>query len=335
MSGQSFSYPLRPGKFIDRGLFVELLQRVDRWTPMRDAVYVGFGGPCMEDHRVIHASLGLKKMISIENDPHVFGQQKFNRPLREIVCVLEDAKNFLDEFEAQLRRAKIRSSDRRILWFDYESPKELIHQLQALQTLIQLANDGDVIRITVNAHAASLGNSHEGESEAKLKHRRLESIRTRFGDFLPEGADEESTTHTSYPRLVLEALKLAALRSTTNSGRTFLPLLMVQYADGQTMITLAGIVLRDADVVEFVDRTGVRKWPYYAGEWDNVERVFLAPHLTLRERLHLDQAIMAGGKRLPARLGYLSKLQKTEDKDILKLYRRYQRFFPRFQHVDI
>lgn len=289
----------------------------------------------MEDHRVIHAALGLRRMISIEKDGDVFAQQKFNRPLREIICVHRDAKDFIDEFEAELRRAKVRSSERRIMWFDYEVANELMHQLQALQALIDLANDGDVIRITVNAHASSLGNQREGETPSQLQHRRMETLTKRFGDFLPEGLTLEATQHAHYPDAVLDAIKLAVLRATGSSGRTFLPLLVVHYADGQAMLTVAGVVLADDDVPGFLAQTGLEKWPYYAREWGNVERVFKAPYLTTRERMHMDQALMTAGNRLPAKLRYLADIQDRAGDELVKLYRRYQRFFPRFQHVDI
>lgn len=335
MSSQSFSYPLRPGKFVDRGLFIELLQHVDRSMPIRDAVYVGFGGPCMEDHRIIHAALGLKRMISIEKDVDVFAQQKFNRPLREIFCVNRDAKDFLDEFEAELRRARVRPSERRIVWFDYEAPRDLMRQLQALQALIDLANDGDVIRITINANAASLGNQIEGETETQLQNRRMKVLIDRFGDFLPAGLPLTSTQHANYPDVLLEAIKLAIMRATGNSGRTFLPLLVVHYADGQAMITVTGIVLADEAVPAFLSQTGLEKWTYYARDWDNVERVFRTPYLTTRERMHMDQAVMASANTLPAKLRYLANIQGRAGDELVKLYRRYQRFLPRFQHVDI
>lgn len=333
MSAQQFSYPLRPGKFVDRALFVELLQHVDRYMPMREAVYVGFGGPCMEDHRVIHAALGLKRMISIEKDDDILAQQKFNRPLREIVCVHRDAKDFVDEFEAELKRARVRPTERRIIWFDYEAPRELMRQLQTLQALIDLANDGDVIRITLNAHAGSLGGFKEGEGESELHTRRMSKLAERFGDFLPEGLSPESTQGAHYPGAVLEAVKLAALRATGSSSRTFLPLLIVNYADGQTMLTVAGVVLADEDVSDFLGKTKIAKWPYYSRGWSNVERVSDAPYLTMRERMHMDQAVINATNKLPAKLQYLAN--KHRGSDLISLYRRYQRFFPRFQHVDM
>lgn len=335
MSGQAFSYSLRPGKFVDRALFVELLQYVDRSVTMRNAVYIGLGGPCMEDHRVIHSALGLKRMISIERNSDVFAQQRFNRPLREIVCVNRDVKDFVDEFAVELERAKVSANSRLIIWFDYEAPDELMSQLQTLQALIDLANDGDVIRITLNAHAGSLGNHQEKESDASLHTRRMAKLKERFGDFLPDGLAPEATQNVHYPNAVLEALKLAVMRATGKSGRTFLPLLIVQYADGQPMVTVTGIVLADNDVEPFVLRTGLSSWPHYASSWANVERVSKAPQLTLRERMHVDQAALASTFRLPARLRYLAPLQNLAPADLVSLYRRYQRFFPQFQHVEV
>lgn len=335
MSGQPFSYPLRPGKFVDRGLFVELLQYVDRGLAIRDAAYIGFGGPCMEDHRVIHAAIGLKRMISLEKNADVFAQQQFNRPLREIVCVNRDAKDFVDEFELHLKRAKVTSAMRRIMWFDYQAPGELMHQLQTLQALIDLANDGDIVRVTLNVHAGSLGGHRERETEAQLQKRRMAVLRNRFGDFLPDDLPLSATQNAHYPDAVLEALKLAVLRATGKTGRTFLPLLLVRYADGQPMLTATGIVLADSDVESFLARTGLRKWPYFAAGWSNVEMVFKAPYLTMRERMHMDQAVLQSAKKLPAKLEYLARLQDRTADELAGLYRRYQRFFPRFQHVDM
>src|SRR5687768_2991166 len=121
MTSPAVSYPLRPGKFVDRALFIELLQYVDRRRAIRDAVYIGFGGPCLEDHRVIHSALGLRRLISIERDADVYAQQQFNRPLKQIHCVQREAKDFVAEFEAELMRANAASASRRIIWFDYEA----------------------------------------------------------------------------------------------------------------------------------------------------------------------------------------------------------------------
>ena len=332
---QAFSYPLRPGKFIDRALFVDLLQHIDRSISVRDAVYIGLGGPCMEDHRIIHSALGLKKLISVEREADVYAQQKFNRPLREIVCVNKDVKDFVDEFEAEMRRARASSISRRIVWFDYESPEDLTSQLQTLQALIDLANDGDVLRITLNAHASTLGGKQENESEADLKQRRMEKLVARFAGFLPEGLTLRATEHVNYPAAILESVRLAVLRATSDSGRTFLPLLVVQYADGQTMLTVTGIVLGDDSVDDFLQKTGLRDWPYFSDQWRVVEKVSGAPHLTLRERMYMDQAVLRSPGRLPARLGYLTRIQRQAAADLVGLYRRYQRFFPRFQHVDL
>lgn len=336
MSIQAFSYPLRAGKFVDRGLFVELLQYVDRSTPVREAAYIGFGGPCMEDHRVIHAALGLKRMVSIENDADVYAQQQFNRPLSCIVCLKRDAKDFVDEFELDLQRCGITVEERRIIWFDFEAPREWMSQLQMLQALIGLANDGDVIRLTLNAHAASLGGREDRESEAGLQAKRMEALSVSLGEFMPAGVRAASLTKAGFPPVLLEAIRLAVNRATNESGsRIFVPLLVVHYADGQDMLTVTGIVLQKDNVKKFMKTTGLARWPHYTNQWRNVERVTRAPALTLRERMHLDQVLGAAKRTLPEKLKYLSGIQDLAESDIVKMYRRYQRFFPRFQHVDI
>lgn len=335
MSTPSISYPLRPGKFIDRALFIELLQFVDRWQSIRDGVYIGFGGPCLEDHRVIHSSLGLTKLLSIERDEDVFFQQQFNRPLKRIVCVHREASDFVAEFELEMARAKFSDASKRIIWFDYEKPEEVMSQLQSLQALVDLANDGDIIRVTLNAHAASLGGARENETEQQLQERRFARMRARFGDFLSETATKVDTQTARYPSITLNAIKIAVLRATSKSGRMFLPLLLVQYSDGQPMVTVTGIVLPDADEKKFLSKTGISKWQFYARDWKNVEQLQKAPALTLHERMQMDRSIASNTRALPAKIKYLAKLHNGASKEILNRYRRYQRFFPQFVHVEI
>jgi hypothetical protein len=115
----------------------------------------------------------------------------------------------------------------------------------------------------------------------------------------------------------------------------FLPLLLVQYSDGQPMITVTGVIIPDKEEAEFLSTTGIDKWAFYANNWRNTEFLQKAPALTLRERLHMDQSITAKSRALPSKLNYLSRLQGEASAEIVKLYRRYQRFFPQFVHVEM
>jgi hypothetical protein len=273
-------------------------------------------------------------MISIERDAEVFAQQVFDRPLREIACIKCDIKDFVDQFSLKMEQARVPTDSRKVLWLDYDTPKEFVSQLQTLQAVINLASDGDVVRVTLNASAGSLGNYREGETDNDLQSRRLAKLTSRFGDFLPDGLSTEHTKTEQYPAAVLDALKLAVVRATSKSRRSFFPLLIVEYADGQRMLTVTGIILPDSEIKSFLRNTGILRWPYYCQKWTNIEKVSKAPTLTLRERMLVNQRALRSN-RLPTKLAYLSKLQGLDASNLMELYRRYQRFFPQFQNVDI
>jgi hypothetical protein len=58
MSGSEVSYNLRPNKFVERQLFVELLTKICRQPPSKYA-YISLGGPQLEDHRLMHRRLAV------------------------------------------------------------------------------------------------------------------------------------------------------------------------------------------------------------------------------------------------------------------------------------
>ena len=55
MSGGFIPYHLRPGKAVDRKLFIESLQLMSRRLQVENYTYIGFGGPFLEDFKQIHS----------------------------------------------------------------------------------------------------------------------------------------------------------------------------------------------------------------------------------------------------------------------------------------
>jgi hypothetical protein len=58
-TGGSIPYHLRQNKAIDRNLFTDLLSRIGRYKNISDYTYYGFGGPYMEDFKVLSRSVWL------------------------------------------------------------------------------------------------------------------------------------------------------------------------------------------------------------------------------------------------------------------------------------
>jgi hypothetical protein len=71
-SGGQLPYQLRPNKAVERLMFIELLGRLDPDLSIgQNYRYVGFGGPQMEDFRLLHERFPVMKMLSLEKEKDV------------------------------------------------------------------------------------------------------------------------------------------------------------------------------------------------------------------------------------------------------------------------
>jgi len=111
-SGATLPYHLRQNKAIDRNLFIDLLGRIGRYRNISDYQYIGFGGPFLEDFKLLHASLRLKNMTSLEQSEEVVKRQKFNKPVSSINPLKKTSGEYLTEFDFDSPS---------IVWFDYTS----------------------------------------------------------------------------------------------------------------------------------------------------------------------------------------------------------------------
>ena len=99
MSAGSIPYHLRPNKAVDRLLFLELCSKLapDLNIEGGGYQYVGFGGPQMEDFRLLHEKFPQMPMLCIEKHENVVPRQKFNCPHTQVV--------FFDRGQKQRRLA--------------------------------------------------------------------------------------------------------------------------------------------------------------------------------------------------------------------------------------
>ena len=119
--GSSVAYRLRPNKSVDRELFLSLLGRLSAKLKLENYFYVGLGGPFLEDFRLIHARIGIDKMICIESEEAVHKRQSFNRPIESIRCVHAKLEEFLETTEFELPV---------VLWLDFTEPKTVVSQIE-------------------------------------------------------------------------------------------------------------------------------------------------------------------------------------------------------------
>src|SRR5204863_3488285 len=147
-AGSSLPYRLRPNKAVDRELFLSLLMRLAPRLHVEKYHYVGLGGPFLEDFRLVHARLGLATMTCVETEEEVHKRQLFNRPVESIRFVHSTLEDYLDKTEFETPA---------IIWFDYTEPRGITTQIERFARTIGTVPIGSVLRVTLNAHPASLG----------------------------------------------------------------------------------------------------------------------------------------------------------------------------------
>jgi hypothetical protein len=329
MSGERVPYHLRPNKFVERGLFVELLGHINVVQAIPEYLYIGFGGPYLEDFKVLHQHFGMKHMLSLEQQEWVYQRQLFNIPYSCVICRHQASDEFIETFEETVAGY---GKDRRVLvWLDYAAASELRTQLEEIRALVPRLQAHDLLKVTVNANPAVLG---QGQNHGA----RLERLGQRLADLLPEGITEADMTHSAYPKVLLKTLELlikTAVNETPNL--MFQPLANYVYADTHQMLTVTGIMLHRSEIRDFLQHTRLKAFEYATVNWKDYLRIDV-PFLSVREKLSLDTALFTR-KKSKTRARTLSKkvtLAAThpETTKLIKAYEQFYRFYPHYHRIQ-
>lgn len=334
MSGALVPYHQRQNKAVDRQLFIDLLTRINRYKPISDFHYYSFGGPFLEDFKLIHSHFGNENLFSIENDDTAFARQQFNLPLSCITCMKKDSAVFVEEFAAQKNS---------IIWLDFADATKTREQLQQVQTLLPKLFVGDIVKITLNANPEVLRGSSEKNSEGKretVEERnklRLKKLTERLGDYLPQGITEDQMTAEEYPTVLCAALEFAAnkgMESRMAESLNFQPLASFAYSDSHhQMLTVTGIILPKSDRKAFFEKTQLKRWKTSTTTWGGY-KLIMVPALTAKEKIFIDRQLpKKSGKEIQKSLKFLFDKNAAKSLQIIENYRMYYRYYPNFHKV--
>lgn len=324
-SSPGAGYKLRPNKAVDRELFLSLLTHFSASLDLKNYKYIGLGGAFLEDFRQVHAKIGITKMSCIDADPEVSKRQSFNRPISSIECIHARLEDYLESVEYD---------EPTILWLDYTAPTEMPLQLAEFERQLAGLPDKSILRITLNAHPASLGNPTKEERDALLpectskdlaeatKLWRLNKFKDRLGANSPADLTFADMTQANYGKSILKALNLIVARTSLEVQRSFEWAIATHYADGQNMIT-ATIFISDEVIEDFKKLLG--KWEY-ACDYSNPHTLNM-PALSTRERLHLEYDS-------DSKFNYSLETENGAY-DPIETFRKYYRVFPHFSRVEL
>jgi hypothetical protein len=333
MSGETVPYHLRQNKHVDRQLFVELLSHVSRVTPVKDALYVSFGGVYFEDFKAIHQIFGTSRLLSIEKEEWIVKRQGHNKPygcikIRQLTSG-ELVKN-IGAIRQQFGKRKM------ICWLDFADASTRRAQLEEISLLAKNAWERDVLRVTMNANPASLSAQIPGEMMEARDQRRLQELKDKFGDMIPRVIEVVDATKKGFPRFVQEMIKHQIQRSlSSRPGLFFQPLGSYSYSDSEhTMVTVTGTFLREEEVEDYIRRTRIADFEFAGLSWEL--RHINVPLLSQREKLTLDQKFgnRKSSAQIAASLNFQLDKRAELSEEMLKSYFAFHRYYPHFHRIQ-
>jgi hypothetical protein len=332
MSGETVPYHLRQNKHVDRQLFVELLSHANRKSPVKDALYISFGGVYFEDFKLIHQVFGTKKLLSIEKEEWVVKRQEHNKPYGCIVCRHMDSSELTNNIE------KIRSEfgkRQMICWLDFAAASNRRGQLEEISLLAKNAREFDILRITMNVNPATLGQFPD-ELITVRNQRRLEKLRADYADKVPREIGLTDVTKEGFALFGQEMIKHEIQSALSSSpGLFFQPMGSYTYSDSEhTMLTVTGTFLGEENVEDYILQTRLRDFEFAGLGWEL--RHINVPLLSQREKLTLDQKFGSGRSLAEIVLSLKFQFDKRSDlsENMLNSYLRFHRYYPHFHRIQ-
>ncbi len=328
------NYAVRPHKFVDRRVFVEVISRYANFSPVEKHVYVGLGSFAMEDHKLMNLSFGTNPLLSLEIDPDVLKRQKFNSPLACIKPTPYSTSDYVVRKRAIYQEAKIDPDSNSIVWFDMTDFDTVRSHLDTFGLLLAVSQPGDIVRMTVDVDVKTLIRRAEDEAIETLQERRFAQLKELLGAEMKPGARQgDLTDKLGVAKLVSYAFGLVAEKAfERNADFKFEPISLTTYADGHRMLSVTGIVVERARARECLERMNLSDVPGGVNGWDELVDIQI-PQLTVWEKLVIDREVHANS---PAKLSKVIdfKLHETiSTVELLEGYSKFRRFYPTFRHV--
>ena len=352
------AYHLRLNKAVDRFQLIDILRCFTK-EELRKYLYVGLGGPFLEDFKLLDNFFPSLNKVSFEYDEQTFKRQKFNKPNRlmrlEYGDIIEGITTLVDNDQPM------------VVWFD--STQGLSQIVEGFIKVLGVVPDCSIVRVTMTiarkddmqrrrliesltgALQGHLESVNIGEDErmqlaqdverivcervenVMQSHRELQSIL----HYLPSNWRKTVEKPNGMVRVLLEAVHNAVIELyPPNCGRRFRLLDASYYSDGTRMLSVTGALVSDGNESAFMDHF---KGTHFAvAKWTDEPQQIDMPVLTLKERLHLNSIVPAKrdpGNRLCGRLGFQVDIDAATSKAEMEIYNKFFRYYPMFARVAL
>lgn len=231
-------YHLRPNKAVDRYMLIEVMKRISD-NPSRDYTYLGFGGPLLEDCRLITASFPAMRMISIERNHQTFKRQQAHLASKRVTLERQTFGNYLVHSFPDDKLLAV--------WLDYTDFQ--LSRFNEFMSVLMRVRVGSIVKVTVRCDASQWLILDERNLIAPDVLEAQQDILTNdfanvFGAVLPEPdafnvADLRTGRFIGFAQKMFQIAAQKALP--TAVGRTFQLLHSCYYSDGTTMLSITGM----------------------------------------------------------------------------------------------
>lgn len=306
------NYSLRPSKTIQRSLVFDGLRRLQEILTWDNAAYLGFGSIWFTDFILAHRTLGLERMISVEENLIGFRRATFNRPYKFVQVIRGKSFDVLPKVFAQ---ARFRNTPT-ILWLDYDS--ELSESIiDELRWAVDNAKDDSVLLVTVDATEKLYGITSR---------QRLDRLTQLFGERSTRSLDRDQVSDIKLSEtlgsLIMSLFKNYSRRIAKQNA--IVPAFQIPYQDKASMVTIGAVFPRQ----ELFRRTREK---VQAPSWGGfVTDPIVAPHLTSKE-----VAVLQGNlpSRDPLTRQNIRDLGFDLEIDQLRVFQEHYRRYPTFAQV--
>lgn len=317
-SYERIDYNLRPAKSIERRMLCEAFRRLLHFSNLTEYRYVGFGSTFFSDFSLIHKSLGLTDLISVEKEEKDKARFRFNRPYKCIRLRFGDANDVLPT---------ISWSKKIILWLDYDYKLDE-SMLTDVGTFISRAQTGSIVLITMDVNP-------DESLEQNAAKRRYEQLTERIDKAkIPIDVEEKDLDRENYPRVCYNIVnnEIDEVLAKRNGGLEkkfkliYKQLFNFIYKDGSSPMLSVGGILFATNNEDKINKCNFEGLGFIKSKRDAFEPYRInVPKLTFREMRHLDKMLPS---RKRAHLRFLSK-------EMIDDYSKIYRFFPNFVEAEI
>jgi len=309
-SFEAINYSLRPNKNVERKLIARILHAISKsprfdWREYR---YLGLGSMWFVDFIMMHKSIGIGDLVTIEKEHSRARRVAFNVPFSCVQVKIGMSTSVIRELPWDKRT---------IAWLDYDDQLRS-YMFDDLNEIVVKSTSGDIIMVSVNAEASQLTVLENGVAVDPMLVLRGLVNQT----YIPVDA-EKRLSRNQFPTLVgdimFNFLKSSVLSTTRDLD--FFPLFNFAYADGAKMVTYGGMIVDKSDEKIMKELALQSSFEFVAqhGQFD-----IQVPHLTLKEKLEMDKRMPCSSAPKPEELPF--ELKPTEIEAYMKFYRDYPMF---------